>query len=229
MTLGVEGGHPSGFLWKICLHPQDSDIALSNTIGPWEFWLELFTTGEHGLWGMQRILTSNHDLWWRFWHILFCVSHLSPVVFLHWTLPSICYRTYIHTSKDHVTWIIKKVNRIPTHCGVAYESVRLLARGHVIRVCCVSIPRVCPSPPPHMHHVERRIRNRWIPCIPCIERFFVQKQTTRLGHCTCMYPLRELMNIFKRESHLHLKYLINKRSPAKPLCHADLSEWHLRM
>ncbi len=34
-----------------------------------------------------------------------------------------------------MTWIIKKVNRIPTHCGVAYESVRSLARGPVIRVC----------------------------------------------------------------------------------------------
>ncbi len=33
-----------------------------------------------------------------------------------------------------MTWIIKKVNRIPTHCGVAYESVCLLVRGHVIRV-----------------------------------------------------------------------------------------------
>ncbi len=34
-----------------------------------------------------------------------------------------------------MTWIIKKVNRIPTHCGVAYESVRSLARDHMIRVC----------------------------------------------------------------------------------------------
>ncbi len=30
-----------------------------------------------------------------------------------------------------MTWIIYKVNRIPTHCGVEYE----LARGHVIKVC----------------------------------------------------------------------------------------------
>ncbi len=55
-------------------------------------------------------------------------------MFLWWTLPSICHRTYFHTSKGHVTWIIKNVNRIPTHCGVAYESVGLLARGHVIRI-----------------------------------------------------------------------------------------------
>ncbi len=34
-----------------------------------------------------------------------------------------------------MTWIIKKVTRIATHCGVAYESVHLLARGHVIRAC----------------------------------------------------------------------------------------------
>ncbi len=30
---------------------------------------------------------------------------------------------YFHISKGHVTWIIKKVNRISTHCGVANESV----------------------------------------------------------------------------------------------------------
>ncbi len=62
-------------------------------------------------------------------------SHPSSVVFLHcWTIPSICHWTYFHTSKGHVTWIIQKVNRILTHCGVAYESVRSLSRGHVIRV-----------------------------------------------------------------------------------------------
>ncbi len=47
--------------------------------------------------------------------------HPSLVVFLCWTLPSICHWTYFHTSKGHVTWIIKKVNRIPTLCGMAYE------------------------------------------------------------------------------------------------------------
>ncbi len=50
-----------------------------------------------------------------------------------WSI-SICHRTYFHTSKDHVTWIIKKVNRISTHCDVAYENVRSLGRGCVIRV-----------------------------------------------------------------------------------------------
>ncbi len=40
----------------------------------------------------------------------------------------------------HEIWIIKKVNRIPTHCVVAYESVCPLARGHVIRVCHSTLP-----------------------------------------------------------------------------------------
>ncbi len=48
---------------------------------------------------------------------------------------SIDHRNYFQTSNCHVTWIIKKVNSIPMHCGVAYESVHSLARGHVIRVC----------------------------------------------------------------------------------------------
>ncbi len=39
------------------------------------------------------------------------VDQPSSIVFLRWTLPSICHRTYFHTSKGHVTWIIKKVNR----------------------------------------------------------------------------------------------------------------------
>ncbi len=50
-------------------------------------------------------------------------------------LPSICHQNYFQTSKDHLTWIIWKVNRMPTHCGVAYERVCSLAGGHVIRVC----------------------------------------------------------------------------------------------
>ncbi len=37
-----------------------------------------------------------------------------------------------------MTWIIYKANRIHTHSGVAYESVHLLARGHMIRVSHVS-------------------------------------------------------------------------------------------
>ncbi len=44
--------------------------------------------------------------------------------------------TSFRTSKGHVTWIIKKFNKISTHCGVAYESVCSLARGHVIRWWC---------------------------------------------------------------------------------------------
>ncbi len=61
--------------------------------------------------------------------------HPSLIVFLCWTLPSICHQTYFHYSKGHVTWIIKKVNKIPTHCVVVYESVCSLVWGHVIRVC----------------------------------------------------------------------------------------------
>ncbi len=38
-----------------------------------------------------------------------------------------------------MTLIIETVNRIPTHCGVAYHSVNLLARGHVIRVWILEI------------------------------------------------------------------------------------------
>ncbi len=47
---------------------------------------------------------------------------------------SIDHRNEFQISKGHVTWIKEKVNRIPTHCGVTYESVHSLARGHVIRV-----------------------------------------------------------------------------------------------
>ncbi len=67
----------------------------------------------------------------KYW--LTCKS-TSSVVFLRWTLPSIYHRTYFNTSKGHLTWFIKKVSRIPTHCGVAYESVCSLLRGHVISV-----------------------------------------------------------------------------------------------
>ncbi len=38
-------------------------------------------------------------------------SHPSSVMFLHWTLPSICNWIYFHTSMGHVTWIIKKLIR----------------------------------------------------------------------------------------------------------------------
>ncbi len=55
-------------------------------------------------------------------------------MFLRWTLPSICHSNYFQISKDHVTCIIWKVRRMPMHCGVAFESVRLLAGGHMIRV-----------------------------------------------------------------------------------------------
>ncbi len=37
-----------------------------------------------------------------------------------------------------MTWIIKKVNRIPKHCDVTYESVCSIARGHMIKVWVLS-------------------------------------------------------------------------------------------
>ncbi len=52
-------------------------------------------------------------------------------------------RSFFQTSKGHVTWIIKKVNRIPTRCGVAYQSVHSLARGHVIRVYVHTAADMC--------------------------------------------------------------------------------------
>ncbi len=45
-----------------------------------------------------------------------------------------------------MTWIILKVKSIPTHCGVAYESVHTPATGHVMRVWsftdyCMQLPQ----------------------------------------------------------------------------------------
>ncbi len=72
-------------------------------------------------------------------------AHPSSVMFLRSTIPSICHQTYIHTSKGHVIWFIKKVNRIPTHCRVAYKSIFSLARGHMIRVWLGAVPNVASS------------------------------------------------------------------------------------
>ncbi len=61
-----------------------------------------------------------------------------------WTFEDIS-RTYVktlayttgttskHQSKDHLTWIISKVNSIPTHCSVSYESVLSLAQRWRLR------------------------------------------------------------------------------------------------
>ncbi len=62
-------------------------------------------------------------------------SHPSPVLVLN---PPQHLPMDYHTSKGHVTWIIKKFNRIPTHYGLSYKSVHSLARGHVIRVWTAS-------------------------------------------------------------------------------------------
>ncbi len=69
------------------------------------------------------------------------MSMLSWLSFSFHSLLSICHQNYFQTSKGHVTWVILKVNRIPSHCNVAYESVCSFARGYVIRVCFHSNPR----------------------------------------------------------------------------------------
>ncbi len=94
-----------------------------------------------GSWN-STILISSSDMW-NLGQTSPSSMRSSSVVFLRWTEPSICHRTYFYTSKGHVTWIIKKVNRIPTHCGVAYESVCSLARGHMIRVCQECSTNIC--------------------------------------------------------------------------------------
>ncbi len=50
------------------------------------------------------------------------------------THSSIDHRNYFQTSKIDVSCIMWKVNIIPTYCGVAYDNVHSLARGHVIQV-----------------------------------------------------------------------------------------------
>ncbi len=57
---------------------------------------------------------------------------VNPTLAQLWSC--ICHQNYFQTSKVYMTWIIWKVNRIPMHCGAAYESVLSLARSHVIRV-----------------------------------------------------------------------------------------------
>ncbi len=77
---------------------------------------------------MSYILTSPHPVWQKQAMLSKQASHnISP--------SSIDHRNYFQTSKGFVTLIIWKVNRILTHCGVAYESVYSLARDHVTRVC----------------------------------------------------------------------------------------------
>ncbi len=53
--------------------------------------------------------------------------------------PCMHYWNYFETLKSHVTWIISKVNSIPTHCSVAYESVLSLAQ--CVRLWCRMLRR----------------------------------------------------------------------------------------
>ncbi len=73
-------------------------------------------------------------LYWHFFREMLSLHTHPESIRLCVEHSSLDHRTYFQTSKGHVTWIIWKVNRIPMHCGVVYESVHLLARGHVIRM-----------------------------------------------------------------------------------------------
>ncbi len=73
-------------------------------------------------------------LYWHFFREMLSLHTHPESIRLCVEHSSLDHRTYFQTSKGHVTWIIWKVNRIHMHCGVVYESVHLLARGHVIRM-----------------------------------------------------------------------------------------------
>ncbi len=75
-------------------------------------------------------IVLKEENWGYHWH------HPDVHTFLSLASSSQCWCLFWgnHTYK-HGFAMIKKVNSIPTHCGVAYESVCSLARGHVIRVC----------------------------------------------------------------------------------------------
>ncbi len=73
-----------------------------------------------------RRFVKNYSIWKHkviphIWYSLKYGTAKSHSSIDHWN--------YFHTSKGHVTWIVWNVNRIPMHCGVAYESVHSLARG----------------------------------------------------------------------------------------------------
>ncbi len=66
-------------------------------------------------------------------HMIICTCvlchfkrYLKNTLALH-TRPLHTLLELLLTSKGHMTWIISKVNNIPMHCGLAYESVRSLA------------------------------------------------------------------------------------------------------
>ncbi len=61
-------------------------------------------------------------------------THSSSVLFLCWTLPSICHWNYFQTSKDYVTWNIWKVNIWFLRIVVWHMRVSAHLLGHMIRV-----------------------------------------------------------------------------------------------
>ncbi len=81
-----------------------------------------------------------------------------------------------------------KVNRIPAHCGVVYESVHPLARGHVIRVC---------------NHTHFRF-NRAIP----ISKPPLQGEVILGIHCTCCNSILLTLHWCILNSILHLCHIV---------------------
>ncbi len=72
---------------------------------------------------------------WFYVRTIFCFKSQYPSTSVPNLHSSIERHNYFQTSNGNMTWIIQNVNRILTHCGVAYESVHSLVRGHVIRAC----------------------------------------------------------------------------------------------
>ncbi len=67
-------GLPCDFWWQTFLHLWGSDTALLNNvvcIGISD--IEICNNSGSEPWEMQRILTSNIDPWWGFWHICVCI------------------------------------------------------------------------------------------------------------------------------------------------------------
>ncbi len=64
-----------------------------------------------------------------------------------------------------MTWIIQKVNSIPTNCGVAYKSVHLLDRGHVSTTIEIFLNRWKHESIDDKINKELINMNDWLKCI----------------------------------------------------------------
>ncbi len=92
-------------------------------------------------------------------------------------------QNYFQTSKGYMTLIMEKVKSIPVHCGVAYESVHLLARSHVIRVCGMPSQRQ----QWWLHHWTHSGRGWWL-----------MKRTKAKMHCEpTLHPLLHVFLIYQ--------------------------------